>query len=380
MLLVELETMSRPKDRVRRHVHVAELFERVGNLADAFEQTSLAVLATPDDEVLRAHLVDLAERAGRIERLADVIATAASAAETASLCALLTLRAAALRAERLDDAAGAIALLTPVLADRSVSDDDALAAARMLEPLLDAAGRASERLAVIERIAAITNDPVARREALGKAAHIATELGQDARAIALWEGRLSLDERDVDALDNLVELLDREHEHERLADVLGARARAQTSPEARRRDLVRLAIVVGEELDRSARAIDAWRAIEAEFGVEDDTTKALAALLTATERWQELAELLDRSAGRASDAAVRADRLTELGQVRRDRLRDGPGAVTAYGAALAADPLHEGARSGLHTLTQPTRRPARAPSRCSSARSARPTTGPRFWS
>ncbi len=351
MLLVELETMSRPKDRVRRHVQVAELFERVGDLPNAFVQTSLAVIAAPGDDALRSRLSDLAERSGLVERLAEVMAAAASVAETASLCALLTLEAASLRAERLGDAPGAIVLLSPLLTDRSVSDEDALAAAGQLEPLLEAAGRVEERLAVVERIAAVTREPQARRDALGRAAGLAVEIGQDARAIALWEAALAMNDRDADALDSLIDLLGRETQYERLVEVLDNRARVATAAAARRSDLVRVAAVLSDVLDRPARAVDAWRAIEAEFGEADDATSALAALFRATERWQELAELLERSAHRSAQATERADRLSQLGDVRRERLRDPRAAIAAYAAALAEDAGHGPARAGLLSLT-----------------------------
>jgi tetratricopeptide (TPR) repeat protein len=350
MMLIELEAMARPKDRVRRHVEVAALFERVGDLVNAFEQLSLAVVAAPDDDALRARVADLAARADLAHRLADVLASAASVAGSASLGAHLTLQAATLRAERLGDAPGAIALLTPVLADRNVADEDVLAAATMLEPLLLAAGRAEERLAVIERLAAVTHEPAARRDAFGRAARLATEIGHGEHAIGLWETALAMNDRDAEALDQLVVLLDESRSTERLVQILENRARVAPDPTARRTDLVRVATLLAEPLGRAGRAVDAWRAIEAEFGEAEDAALALAVLFRKTERWLELAELLERRASRAAGGAECGLLLTELGDVRREKLRDARGAIAAYEGALAEDPAQAEPRAGLLAL------------------------------
>jgi tetratricopeptide (TPR) repeat protein len=209
MLLVELEGVRSVKERVRRHVQVAEIYERVGALPDALEQTGLAFVLAPDDEAQRAKLVSLAERTGRLERLADLLSAAAEAADAQALRIALTMQAADVRAGPLGDAPGAIVLLSSVLAARRVPDADVLLAARKLESLLEATGRIEERLDVAERIASVESDGAARREAIGRAARLATQLGQADRAMALWERRLTEDIRDMDALDGLTELLDR---------------------------------------------------------------------------------------------------------------------------------------------------------------------------
>ena len=377
MLLVDLEGVRGAQERVKRHLQVAELYERVGSLQEALEQTGFAFVLGPDSEAERVHLADLAEKTARLERLAELLAAGAEAAEGQALRTSLTMHAATVRADRVGDGAGAIALLSTILTARGVPDPEVLAAARKLEPLLEAAGRADERLDVLERIANVEVDEAARREAIGRAAVLAAGLGHDDRAIGFWERRLSADDHDAEALDGLVDLLDRNGKHSRLAEVLALRAKASTVDEKRRTDRVRLARLLGDPLGRRDEAVDAWRGIERDFGEADDAALALAALLRTTERWAELAALLERRAGQAADAGARAELLQQLGDVQRERLGANEAAVETYARALSADPRNAGRPRGdaRPRVARESTRPPR--STCCSARCGRATTGAR---
>jgi Tfp pilus assembly protein PilF len=350
MLLVELEAVKTAKERVRRHLQIAESYEKLGDPGSALEQVGLAVELDPHDEAKRAKLAELAENASRLERFAELLTAAAGASDDKALRVALTMQAAAVRADRVGDAAGAIALLSSVLAAEKLSDDDLLAAGRRLDPLLESAGREEERLDVLARIASAEPNADARRETLGRAARLASQLGQDERAIALWEKRVDLDERDADALDGLVALLERAARSERLAEVLELRARAATSDDGRRADRVRVAQLLGDVLGRPKDAIDAWHAVERDFGEADDAALALAALLRTTRRWSDLAKLLERGAARAPDDAARADLLRQLGDVHREQLDAPAAAVETYARSLSANPSNPEARAGLLAL------------------------------
>jgi tetratricopeptide (TPR) repeat protein len=350
MLLIELETVRSSKERVRRHLQVAELYEKLGDLPNALEQTGLAVVDAPDDEVRRAKLRDLAERTGRLDRLADLLSAAAASAQEGPLQIALVMQAAGIRADRVGDAAGGIALYSSILVGQGVPEESVLAAARELEPLLEATGRIEERLDVTERIAHVEREPDAKRGALGRAARLATQLGQHARAIVLWETRVKADEGDAEALDGLVDLLDRVGDSERLAQVLDLRARASTNVESRRADRVRLAKLLGDVLHRPEDAIESWRGIENDFGEAEDAALALSALLRQTSRWPELAAMLQRRVERSEEVAARADLLRQLGDVHRTELGAYELSVGTYAKALEVDPRNAGARAGLQAL------------------------------
>jgi tetratricopeptide (TPR) repeat protein len=352
VMLVELEAVKAPGERVKHHLRIAELCEHLGDAASALEQVGSAVVLDPEDEARRAKLADLADKTGKLPRLADLLASAAEACERSALRVALTMQAASVRADRVGDAAGAIGLLSSILAASGVADGDALAAARKLEALLEAAGRDEERLDVLERIASLDGDAAARREARGRAANLAARLGHNDRAVALWELRVLEDERDGEALDGLVDLLEREGKSEALVRALDLRARAAPSDERRRADRVRVATLLGEALARPGDATAAWRAIERDFGEADDAALALAGLLRQTKAWTELAELLARAAGRTADGAMRAELVRQLGDLQIEELGAAGLAVGTYADSLAADPSNPGARDGLLRLVR----------------------------
>ena len=350
VLLVELESVKAAKERVKRHLRVADLHEKLGDVANALEQVGMAVVLDPKDGTKRARLGELAEKTGRLERLADLLAAAADACDEDGLRVALVMQAAAVRADRIGDAAGAMGLLSGVLAMHGVPDAEVLAAARKVEPLLETAGRDEERLGVLERIAVAERDADARREALGTAAKLAARLRQNGRAIGLWEQRVAKDAQDAEALDGLAGLLEEEGQQGELARVLGLRADAATNPERRRADRVRVAKLLGDALGRREDAIAAWREVEREFGEADDAALALAALLRDGQHWKELADLLERGAERTSDDATRAELLRQLGDVHREQLGSPDEAVATYALALDADARNAGARAGLQVL------------------------------
>jgi tetratricopeptide (TPR) repeat protein len=347
MLLVGLEAVTAPKERMRRYVEIADVYERLGDGVSALEQLGAAVVLDPGDETKRAKLAELADRTGRLARFADLLSAAADASDEKGLRVALTMQAAALRADRVADAAGAILLLTSVLSTPRLDDEHALAAARQLEPLLQASGRDEEQLEVVERIASVEHDATTRRDALGRAAGLAARLGQDARAIALWERRLVLAENDREALDHLVELLERTAGSERLVEVLELRAGAAATAEHRRSDRVRVAHLLGDVLDRPKDAIAAWLEIQRDFGDAEDVAFALAALLRKTRRWKELAKLLERGAEQTTDSGAGAELLRQLGDLYRVELDERAIGVQTYARALAAEPRNAGARQGL---------------------------------
>jgi golgin subfamily B member 1 len=350
MLLIDLETVPDAKERGQRHLRVADLYEKLGDLSSALDQTGLAVVQSPEEGARRAKLEELAERTGRLDRLAELLAAAAEATEDPALRIALVMQAAEVRADRVGDAAGGIALFASIVSGEGVPEAAVLAAARKLEPLLEATGRLEERLDVAERIAQVEREPGTRREAIGRAARLATQLGQHARAIALWETRAKSDEGDDEALDGLVDLLDRVGDSERLAQILELRARATTNLDDRRADRVRVAKLLGDVIRRPEDAIESWRGIERDFGESDDAALALSTLLRQTARWPELASMLQRRVDTTEEAAARAELLRQLGDVHRAQLGAYELSVGTYAQALEVDPRNAGARAGLQIL------------------------------
>src|SRR5258708_11705697 len=137
MLLVELEAVKAAKERVRRHLQIAEIHEKLGDPGNALEQVGEALMLDARDEERRAKLLELAERTERLDRFAELLVTVAEACDDRGLRVALTMQAAAVRADRIGDSGGAIALLSSLLASPRLPHDDVLAAGRKIQPLLD---------------------------------------------------------------------------------------------------------------------------------------------------------------------------------------------------------------------------------------------------
>src|SRR5262249_18301102 len=72
---------------------------------------------------------------------------------------------------------------------------------------------------------------------------------------------------------------------------------------------------------------------------------SLADLLAATNRWKEMAELLEGASGRATQRTI--GRLVRLGDALRSHLGEPARALAAYRNAIAIDPSSKDARAGL---------------------------------
>src|SRR5260370_42432740 len=93
-----------------------------------------------------------------------------------------------------------------------------------------------------------------------------------------------------------------------------------------------------------------WETMETDFGEGSDSALSLVALLETTSRWEELAGLLERTAQRLPDDAMRAEGLRRLGDVRREQLGQNAAAVEAYARSLTVDSRNPGRREGWWAL------------------------------
>ncbi len=372
MLLIELEAVpSAKRARSTKHLRVAELFEKLGDLPEDALQSRRRPRRRP-----------CARRPGAAREASKTSPERTEAPR--SLCRPPLVGGGigrrAVAADHAPHAGGRgpgrsdrrrpgrdPTLLASILTGEGVPEEAILAAARKLEPLLEATGRpGEERLDVVERIAQVESDDGARRATpSGRAARLATQLGQHPRGIALWKKRVKADAGDAEALDGLVDLLDRVGDSEHLAQVLDLRARASTSAESRRADRVRVAKLLGDVIRRPEDAIESWRGIERDYGEADDAALALSALLRQTARWPELAAMLERRVENTEESAARA------GAPSPARRRST--AITSVPTSSPWPPT-----LGLSKSTHATRGAPRGPPRCSRTKARiarRPSAG-----
>lgn len=350
VLEVELEAVKSVKERIRRHQQIAAIYAQLGDDDHAMDHFVHLVLLEPEVAAHRTELAQLAARVGNFERLADVLVSAADDCNDDALKVELLMHAGVVTAEKIGDVHRAIELFFRVLAISPVSDEALLLACRHVEPLLEQAGRKTDRLDVLERLAILEEEQEVRWHVLGEAARLATELQEDDRAIWAWEGRLETAPSDPEALDGLVLLFEKAERWRPLIDVLARRGKLDRPEDQQRADRVRVATILSERLEATEEAVETWRDVEATFGDSDEGTRALSALYRSTRRWSELAELLAGAAERTDGIGEKAEVLRELGDVQREQLDAIPEAIASYEAALGHDPRSEGSRVGLRAL------------------------------
>lgn len=304
----------------------------------------------PTDADARKQLRQLARRSGRHDLRAKALTDAAEATTEGALQVPLLLDAAHIHREMLEDVDRAIELYTRVLDTEDAEPSTALSAAHSLNEMLAAANRSEDRLHVLERLAKLERASAVKRSILGEAARLAAELGQPDRALEDWNRRLEVDERDLEALDAIVEVLDRSERWQELVDALRRRAGATARSAQRRADLIRVATIQKEQLEDIGAAIDTWLAVREEFGDAPDVLGALDGLMATAMRWAELAGILQDSAGSVRERA--GAMLGRLGDIKRAHLDEPAAAVEAYAQALGVDPANETARLGLRALLE----------------------------
>ncbi len=147
----------------------------------------------------------------------------------------------------------------------------------------------------------------------------------------------------LQALDRCLVTLGR---HGERCELLERRAQDSKSPNEAAALLCELAELCIGPLKDLAAGEDAYRRA-LERVDHRAAADGLRQLLAKCERFADLARLLDQLARRENKAQIRAELLTELGEIRLRALDDAPGAREAFSRALDADPE---ARPALHGL------------------------------
>ncbi len=344
-----LDVATTTEERARIHRRASALHEHLGDERAALDHLSHLVPLAPSDESALAALRRLGERVGSPGIVAHALAGAADALGADPRAVELREEAAEMLSEKVGDADGAAQLRHLIFGSSEASTAQVRRAGERL--WRDPGPRANREslLPVLERLAELgpaegeAAPGLWRHDLLGDLAEMAQVLGQPERSLRAWELRLTADPADREALDGRIDALEQLHDWEPLQRALQERADSATDEEARRRDLVRIAKVVAATASDTARAIEAWRGVEATFGREDDTVDALAELYARASRPDDLQQLLTEAEAQAPAGSRRAVLRASLAALAPTAL----GALELLQSALVDDPSCERARQGL---------------------------------
>lgn len=334
-------------ERIALHRELGARLATSGDAERSMAHWAEVLRLDPSAEDAQEQLAHLAEQAGAHQRYAEALVAAADAASPGPRRFALLVEAGDVRGSTLVDREGAIELYQRVLS-ADARPQMKLTVARRVEKLLDEAERHAERLGVLEELAQLESDPVERRRVLGQCARLAEKLGEPDRALGFWTQRLEADASDLEALDAMIELTERENRWELHVDALRRRVAASEYDVQRRLDLARIAHTQASRLDRIDEAIETWRHVAETFGEDRETVDALFELLVRSGRFEESFDVLSRASER--DAERAAEVLARVGDLCREHLGRSDDAAKAYHRAVTMVPDHERALGGLRAL------------------------------
>ncbi len=332
MLEVLVEVADEPSLKAERLRHTVDVrLKKLGDHPGAFDNMLKLVALEPDVKEHRRLLGELAREVGGYEQQTELLVSLADSTKSPRLQVRLLGEAAIVLESSQHQTGAAIELYLRVLGLAEHDEGAALEAARALDELLKKVGRHDERCSVLERRAALESEPEARSAALGEAARVAFSILNDpARAVSNWQARLADDAEDLEALDGLIQALERARRWGELVSVLQTRAGLLESKDAARGDRVRVARILAEQMHARDQAIAAWTSVRELHGRDEETFVALRELLYLEQRWSDLASLLTEEASAESDGSRQAEVRRELGELHRSRTGDVRAALAAY--------------------------------------------------
>ncbi len=331
--------------------------ERLDDRAGAFDTLRQLTALRPDESGLIERLAELAEALGNFQEFCDHLGAIAADALDQRLAVTLILRRAAVTETSLNAPAAAIDLYRDVL-ERDPAQADA---AQALERLLTAGGRFRE---LVEHFRARAEHAPSSVEAV--AAHFAAadvlvaRLEARDEAAAELERVLDIDGGNREAFGRLETLLQQVSAAERLDDLYRRWSAVAAEPE--RSDILhRLAVLQLEQLHDYAAALDLFRTLLSARPPHGDSLLYLEAIIesvpddaageqfrsdvldlveptyderTPAEKW---VVLLMVRLDQAGDGLGRAELLSRLGALYRDRLNEPATAFDFYARALLLD-------------------------------------------
>lgn len=351
VLQISLDGASRAQ-QANIHSEIIDRLVELGRDEAALDHCAALVKLDPGSDAARDRLRIISEKTGRHDRRAAALADAVDGEVDEPIEVSLLVEGGTVRADLLNDDAGAAELFARAFASKLCTGATRLQVARRLDLLYDRSGKNEERLLVLEALADLEDEPEKSRDALARAAALASARGEIDRALAAWERRLAVDAADAEALDAIVEVLHRASRFPALVEALRRRIASAPDEARHRADLLRIAEVMERELADVDGAIATLTDVEETFGPTLEIVDGLARLLINAERFSDLATHLEAAAAREEDSRRRADLLARLGDVHREPLAKLDVATDRYRRALTGEPTHAAARAGLRAILE----------------------------
>ncbi|MEM7675371.1 MAG: hypothetical protein AAF449_05145, partial [Myxococcota bacterium] len=326
-----------PRDRVALNREAAELYrDKLNEPALAFSSFAQVLMDAPGLQDIRQELETLAEQLDLQEPLIDALEAARENAPDPELRATFNRRIAQLVSAHLHEPERAARWWQTVLSNEP-DDKEALAA---LDPLFTDLGRWAGLTDILERRAELADDePDLQFDLQMRLGRIWDEwLSEPEEAIRWYQKARALRPTDPSMLSALSRLLDAEAHPQALFEVLESLATQITDVPSRVRLWARMAKLVDERLERPEDAIHWWSEIRRVKPGHTEAIEALERLFERTQKWSDLADLLEAQITEAPDERTMLRLQRRLGLVRGTRLGSIDEAVQAWTEILKRNP------------------------------------------
>jgi golgin subfamily B member 1 len=363
------DLVADPDEKKRIYYQVGAVFEReLGDVVQAIDTYQKILELDPDDLQALSRLDVLYEQAQNWQELMGILTRESEMCEDPNEAISFQYRIAELYEKRLDDVVRAIELYREIL-QRQVDHEptllaleglksgekDPLGAAAVLEPVYEAASDWARLIAVHEVQVRHATDPFTQVDLLHRIARLYEDaLENHASAFDTYARALTLDNGNESTLQNLERLamiVNRWGGEGGIAALYDAELdKLAENPERFVELGLRTAQIFELQLEDVDNAIVRYKRVTDVDPENQTAVRSLDRLYVQTERWAELAGILERE----SEIGQTPDEILEykyrLGQVQQHRLQNLDAAITAYRDVLNAAPEHTATLEALEGL------------------------------
>ncbi len=355
-----------PDEKKRIYYQVGAVYEReLGSVEQAIETYTKILELDPDDLQALSRLDVLYEQAQNWQELLGILTRESEMCEDPNEAISFQYRIAELYEKRLDDVVRAIELYREIL-QRQVDHEptlialeglksgskDPLGAAAVLEPVYEAASDWPRLISVHEVQVSHADDQFQKVDLLHRIARLYEDaLENHGSAFDTYARALTLDNGNEATLQNLERLAMVVNRWPQVAALYDAELDKLTETPDRFVELgLRLAQIYEVQLEDVDNAIGRYRRVCEVEPENQNAVRSLDRLYLFTERWAELAAILEREAeiGQTPDEILEFK--FRLGQVQQVSLNNVDAAIAAYRDVLSAAPEHENAARALEGL------------------------------
>jgi len=328
------------RDRLRQPGLVVKTLGQLEELLEQVGEPSRLVAVVEQQQVQFEAMKRWPDLIGRVRRRAELTEDPASRKE-------LHLQAGHLFLDKFNNQAEAIKSFESVL---EVDEYDPTAIAQ-LKDLYSRRRDWEKMLFVQQRELALLTDPQERLTQLIEIARsAANKIKKASVAIELWTSVLEQDPDNIEALENLEAMQEREKDWTALARTLERLIETTNDGEKRGQYLVKLGLLYSDKLEDNRAAIRTWEALHdidsnnrraqdalKKLYLSEGDMDALEAFYAKQDKWSEFVRVLEREADTA-DGAQRTRLLLKIADLYREKLEKSDRAVRALEKALSDDP------------------------------------------